>query len=150
MFRSQIVLLLAACVVVFVFQLSKPLSLSAAPRTAPAKSVRPTTDYACALATVDRFLQAWQAENGLVLLTGRAKERVSREEIEAFFSASAPAAYEIARGKPLRPGRYEFPVMLLGSPFPASTSKERHVRRRFSNIVVLRTGNNDWAIDKLP
>lgn len=142
--------MLAAFLVVF--QFSGPLAL-AAPRTVPAKSAALGSDYASALATADRFLQAWQAgdaENGLVLLTSHAREKVSRDEIEAFFSASAPAAYEIAHGKPLRRGRYEFPVMLLGSPSPASPPKDRHVHRRFSNIVVLRTGNNDWAIDTLP
>jgi hypothetical protein len=151
MFRSQAFVLLS--VAFFLFQFSKPLSVLAASRTVPAKSAALGADYASALATADRFLQAWQtgdAENGLALLTGHAREKVSREDLEAFFSAPTPAAYEINRGKPLRRGRYEFPVMLLGRSSPASGAGNGHLRRCFSSIVVLHTGNNDWAIDKLP
>lgn len=120
MIRFQVFVLVGASFLLS--QFSKPIA-SAASRTVPAKSAALGTDYASALATADRFLQAWQtgdAENGMVLLTGHAKEKVSREDLEAFFSASAPAAYEIARGKPLRRGRYEFPVVLLdpASPHP--------------------------------
>jgi len=151
MFRSWGFYLLGASVLLIT--LAQPLALPAAPRTAPARSATVGTDYASALATADRFLQAWQAgdvENGIVLLTGHAKEKVSREDLEAFFSGSSPAAYEISRGKPLHRGRYEFPVMLLGCSSAESTGKSSHLRRRFSSLVVLRTGNNDWAIDKLP
>jgi hypothetical protein len=125
----------------------------AASRTAAPKSDGLATDYASALAAADRFLQAWQAgdaENGIVLLTGHAKQRVSREDLEAFFSASAPVAYEITRGKSPRRGRYEFPVMLLDSSSSESASKNSRLHRRFSNIIVLKTSNRDWAIDKLP
>ncbi|MGA8764301.1 MAG: hypothetical protein WB562_15650 [Candidatus Sulfotelmatobacter sp.] len=149
MFRYQALVLLAASFAVF--QSSNRVALAAS-KTAPAKSAALSTDYLSALAAADRFLQAWQtgdAENGLVLLTGHAKKNFSREDLEAFFSASAPAAYEITRGKPLRRGRYEFPVRLLGCSSPASPAKAGHTRR-LSSIVVLRTGNNDWAIDKLP
>ena len=55
------------------------------------------------------------------------------------------AAYEIARGKLLKPGRYEFPVVLV-----IGSAKSPHTRRRFSSIVVVNTGNNGWAVDKLP
>jgi hypothetical protein len=104
--------------------------------------------YLFALATADRYLHAWQAgdvETGMVLLTAHAKEKVTTDMLEDTFSASGPLAYEIGRGKMLKAGRYEFPVALVG---PALTSK--HARRRFSSIVVLHSGNNEWAVDKLP
>ena len=126
-------------------QPSWPLLLLAVPGSAPAKS---TVDYASALAAADRFLQSWQTgdvETGLVLLTSRAKEKITRNALEDFFSSAAPYAYEIARGRQLRRGRYVFPVVLL-----ERTSKNCRARRRFSTIVVLNTGNYDWAIDKLP
>lgn len=120
---------------------------------APAKSAVLGTDYASALATADRFLQAWQTgdiENGVVLLSDRAKEKVTREDLEAFFSACAPEAYEITRGKLLHHGSYKFPVMLLCSPSAAGATRSSRFHRRFSSIIVLHNGNNDWAIDKLP
>jgi hypothetical protein len=79
------------------------------------------------------------------LLSSRAKETIPEAEIEAFFSTSGASAYEITRGKLSRRGSYEFPVALIAS--PAGSSR---LRRRFSTIVVLKTGNNEWAVDKLP
>lgn len=151
MFQFRTLILLTAAF--FLFQSSGPSSALAASRTVPAKSAVLSNDYASALAAADRFLQAWQtgdAETGLVLLTGHARKAVTRERIEAFFSTSAPAAYEIARGKPVRRDRFEFPVMLLGCSSTSSDAKNGRLHRRFSSIAVLRTGNNDWAIDKLP
>jgi hypothetical protein len=104
--------------------------------------------YAEALATADHFLHAWQTgdlENGMVLLTTRAKEKANHDALEAYFSGSGPQAYEIARGRMVRPGRYAFPVVLVNAA-PGS----KHPRRRFSEIVILNTGHNDWAVDKLP
>lgn len=105
-------------------------------------------DYISALATADRLLQAWQAadaESGLVLLTSHAKERATRDALDGFFSSEGPSAYEIGRGKPLRGGRYQFPVVLL-----TGTASGRRAHRRFSSILVVRTGDKDWAVDKLP
>jgi hypothetical protein len=151
MFRTRVTALLA--VSLFASQILDPLALRAASRSAPAKAAAFAADYAAALATADRFLQAWQAgdtENGIVLLSGHAKEKVSRESLEAFFSGSAPEAYEIGRGKPVRRGHYAFPVTLLGAPSAASAAKPGRLHRRFSSIIVLNTGNNEWAVDKLP
>jgi hypothetical protein len=103
--------------------------------------------YAPALAAADHFLQAWQsgdAENGIALLTSRAKEAATSDGIDKFFSSSAPSAYEIGRGKLIKHGRYEFPVVLVGA------AKNNRSRRQFSSIVVLHSGDNDWAVDKLP
>jgi hypothetical protein len=118
-----------------------------------AKSPSPATldsSYVPALAAVDRFLQAWQAgdiENGMVLLSSHAKESVTAEVVEAFFSNPGPSAYELTRGKLVKRDRYEFPVVLISS---GNGSKNSRMRRRFSSIVVVNTGNNDWAVDKLP
>jgi hypothetical protein len=80
----------------------------------------------------------------MILLTTRAKQSATTDGIERFFSDAGPSAYEISRGKLLKPGRYEFPVVLvLGGASKAP-------RRRFSTIVVVNTGHNDWAVDKLP
>jgi hypothetical protein len=102
-------------------------------------------EYLSALAAADHFLQAWQtgdAENGITLLTQHAKKSVDRDELDKFFSNPQPLGYEIERGKELRRGRYEFPVVLV--------SAGTRVRRRFSSIVVVNTGENGWAVDKLP
>ena len=99
-----------------------------------------------ALAAADRFFHAWQnhdQETGLLLLSDTAKRRSSPGQLESFFSASEPA-YEITQGKKMRSGRYNFAVALFES------SSTRRARRRFSEIAVVRTGKNDWAIDKLP
>jgi hypothetical protein len=129
------------------FVLWAPLSSAAAgakPRTAPA--LDPSYDFA--LAVANHFLQAWQSgdvENGTVLLTGHAKQALSRDDLDRFFSNPDPSAYEIDRGTLKKHGRYEFPVVLV-----TSASKNPHVRRRFSTIVIVNTGKNDWAVDKLP
>ncbi|HEY4905324.1 MAG TPA: hypothetical protein VIH89_17740 [Candidatus Sulfotelmatobacter sp.] len=120
--------------------------LAAATKGKPTKSSATGADYAHALAAADRFLQAWQGgdiESGTVMLTGNAKNNTNRDELDRLFASSAPVAYEIDRGKFLRRGRCEFPVVLLGT-------SPKKPQRRFSTIVVLNTGNNDWAIDKLP
>jgi hypothetical protein len=120
------------------------LSPSAA-KTRPAHDV--DSGYIPALAVADHFLQAWQAgdtENGIALLTSRAKETATTDGIDKFFSNSAPSAYEIGRGKMLKHGRYEFPVVLVGA------SRNNLPRRRFSSIVIVDTGHNDWAVDTLP
>ncbi|SRR5258706_3308767 len=119
------------------------------PATAKTKPA-PTLDpgYVPALAAADHLLHAWQSgdiESGMVLLTTHAKQSVSADVVERFFSDPGPSAYEITRGKLLKPGRYEFPVVLV-----IGNAKNSHPRRRFSSIVVVNTGNNDWAVDKLP
>ena len=120
--------------------------LAAATKTQPTKSSATGADYAHALAAADRFLQAWQGgdiETGTVMLSVNVKNKMNSDELDRLFARSAPAAYEIDHGKFLRRGRYEFPVVLLGT----SAKKSQ---RRFSTIVVLNSGNNDWAVDKLP
>lgn len=110
-------------------------------------SAAPGAGYAHALAAADRFLQAWQSsdvEGGMVLLSNDVKSKLSSDTLEQYFSQTG-LAYEITRGKELSAGRYDFPVVLVTN-IPGT----KCVHRRFSSILVVRTGNNDWAIDKLP
>lgn len=105
--------------------------------------------YGSALAVADRFLQAWQSgdvEHGMVLLSSHAKESATAEDVERFFLGAGAAAFEITRGKALKHDRYEFPIVLISS----GGSKNGRLRRRFTSIVVVNTGHNDWAVDKLP
>jgi hypothetical protein len=132
----------AASLIVFASLL--PSSSAAAGRAAPAGE----SGYVPALAAADHLLQDWQSgdvENGMVLLTRHAKETTTPDVVEKFFSNSGLSAYEIGRGKLLKRGRYEFPVVLV-----TSATKDVRTRHRFSSIVVVNTGNNDWAVDKLP
>jgi hypothetical protein len=105
--------------------------------------------YVSALAAANRFLQAWQNqdhETGLIMLTDDAKEHSSAEQMEAFFSSGTDAAYEIARGKKVNPSRYTFPVTL----FPSQPGVSVPKRPQKSQIVVVRAGKDEWAIDRLP
>lgn len=131
----------AAPLLIFVALL---LALAAMGQAAPV--VEP--GYVSALAAANHLLQAWQSgdvESGMVLLTRHAKKTASPDVVEKFFSNPGPSAYEIGHGKLLKRGRYEFPVVLL-----TSASKDVGKHRRLSSIVVVNTGNNDWAVDKLP
>lgn len=104
------------------------------------------SDYIAALTAVDHLMQAWQSgdtETGVSLLTEHAKKNTSREDLDELFSSAQPKAYEIGRGRMLKAGRYEFPLALA----------DRHghsVRRHFATVVVINTGKNGWAVDKLP
>ncbi|HWY22134.1 MAG TPA: hypothetical protein VNX26_12995 [Candidatus Acidoferrum sp.] len=121
-----------------------PTSLAAKIRPAPVLD----SGYVSALAAADRLMQAWQSgdvENGMVLLTMHAKQAATTDAVEKFFAYVEPSAYEIARGKPLKGGRYEFAVVLV-----TGGAKNSRARRRFSSIVVVNTGINEWAVDKLP
>jgi hypothetical protein len=106
------------------------------------------SSYVSALAAADHFLQAWHSgdvEHGIVLLSSHAKSAATSDTIEIFFSNPQPCAYEITRGKALKNGRYEFPVVLV-----CDTANSRRAHRHFSKIVIVNTGNNDWAVDNLP
>jgi hypothetical protein len=101
--------------------------------------------YILALATANRFLHAWQSgdlEAGMVLLSDHFRHSRNPDEIENFFSGDTYRAFEIAHGKGNR-GRWRFPVVLL-------TVEGGRVHRKFSKIVLVNTGKNDWAVDTLP
>ena len=109
----------------------------------------PGPGYASALAAANRFLQAWQNqdhETGLLMLTDIAKQKSSEDRLEAFFASGHDAAYEIARGRKLKAGCYVFPVAL----FTLLTDSASAARPQKSQIVVVRAGKDEWAIDKMP
>ena len=109
----------------------------------------PDPGYAPALGAANRFLQAWQNqdhETGLLMLTDLAKQNSSEDRTESFFSSGSDSAYEIARGRKLKAGRYAFPVTLFVSRSDQHTSRGPQK----SEIVVVRAGKDEWAIDKLP
>ena len=108
-------------------------------------------DYIAALAAANRFLHAWQSldqETGLLMLSDKLRQQTTEDRLETFFTpaSSAQEAYEISRGKKLKPGRYSFPVALFATP----EGDRRWLRPHFSEIIVTRIGKNDWTIDKLP
>jgi len=109
----------------------------------------PDRGASSALAAANRFLQAWQnqdRETGLLMLTDAAKHASSQERTDGFFSSGSDAAYEIARGRKLKTGRYAFPITL----FTADSNSGQPGRPLRSKIVVVRAGRDEWAIDKLP
>jgi hypothetical protein len=135
---------LARCILVLI---CLPFSVTFLSAKTPPEPIL-DSGYMLALGAADHFLQAWQSgdvESGMVLLDGHAKRAATPEVVERFFSNPGASAYEIARGKLVKPGRYEFPVVLL-----TGAAKNSHPRRRFSSIVVVNTSDDDWAVDKLP
>jgi len=101
--------------------------------------------YAFALAAANHFMHAWQTgdvENGMVLLSDHLRHTQNPDQLEQFFSNATDRAFEITRGHGHQ-GRYSFPIVLV-------TSRGSHVTRRFSEIILIETGKNDWVVDKLP
>jgi hypothetical protein len=140
---SQLVRYAAANLCLLFFPLST-FSVSTPTKVALPSPLNP--GYVSALAVADRFLQAWQAgdaENGIAMLTEHAKKGMNPDDLDKFFSASDSSAYEVDRGKRMRRGHYEFPVVLVNR----SANK---LHRKFSSIVIVNTSNNEWAVDKLP
>lgn len=122
------------------------LCLAAAART-PRHASRPASDpaYSSALAAANRFLHAWQNEDheaGIVMLADSARQDLSPATLQAFFSPGPNAAYEIAHGQRLHPGEYSFPLVLFGS--------SQGLHRRSCKLIVVRSGKDDWAVEKLP
>jgi hypothetical protein len=108
-------------------------------------------EYVEALAAANRFLHTWQSqdhEGGLLMLSDEAKRRTSEDRLEKFFSkpSNIIEAYEIGHAKTFKGRRYIFPVTLF------EVVDGKRVRPRYSQVVVIRTGTgeDDWAIDRLP
>jgi hypothetical protein len=124
------------------------LSLTAiSPARTPRRVARSASDpaYSSALAAANRFLYAWQNqdhETGIVMLADSARQNISRDMLQAFFSPGPDAAYEIAHGQRLKPGEYSFPLVLFGA------SQGPH--RRYCKLILVRSGKDDWAVEKLP
>jgi hypothetical protein len=107
-------------------------------------------EYVAALSSANRFMNAWQTQDheaGIILLTDTAKHQVPEDRLRAFFApgSAIQQGYEISRGKKLQPGRYTFPVALF-----EIGPDHKWVHPRFSQIIVVNTGKDDWAVDKLP
>jgi hypothetical protein len=121
--------------------------LTARTRAAPARSAV-DQEYIAALATANRFLQAWRSQdrNGILLLSGKVKGQTAEEHLQSLFSRAdnAQEAYEISGGRKLKAGRYIFSVALFNS------RNGTWMQRRSSRIIVTRVGKNHWAVDKLP
>jgi len=73
------------------------------------------------------------------------KSSTSEDELESFLASPAPRAFEIKHGKRVHAGVYEFPVVLLGPPVGNC-----RIAVRLSTVVVSRTTNDQWVVEKLP
>jgi hypothetical protein len=108
------------------------------------------SDYISALAAANHFLQAWQMhdeETAVLLLTNAAKQHCSEERLDSFFASDSQAAYEIGRGKRLKTGRFLFPVTILAG---AHSTLSGSSRPHHTKLIVTRTENGEWGVDKLP
>ena len=101
--------------------------------------------YTLALSAANHFLHAWQSgdlETGVVLLSDSVRHSQNPDKFEEYFTSTGDRGFEIARGIG-KHDRYRFAVALV-------TNEAGRIRRRFSEIVVVNSGKNNWAIDKLP
>ena len=105
----------------------------------------PDSSYRSALAAANRFLQAWQAqdhETGILMLTDRARQQASSDKLQEFFSPGDHAAYEIRHGRRLNGGEYVFPVVLFGT--------SQNSQSRVCRLLMIHTGKEEWAVNRLP
>ena len=112
------------------------------------RSQHPTVDpeYSAALAAANRFLYAWQTqdhETGIMMLSDDARQRVSPDQLQEFFSPAATAAFEIQHGRRLNNRVYAFPAVLFGL---TGVPQRAHG----CTILIARTGKNEWSVQKLP
>ena len=118
------------------YRLTRRPSLRSPPRTA----CFPLTQVASPIGAMSprwerKSLSSGMAESGQrnrpVDADRRCQAAQLRREIDAFFSSGVDAAYEIARGKKMKGGRYAFPVTLFlsiptqSSPTQASAAEIR-------------------------
>lgn len=112
----------------------------------PAGSI--DSGYVSALATANRFLQAWQTEDheaGLLLVSDDAKNRTSEDRFEKFFDpgGNLQRGFQVGQGSKIKAGRYSFPVKLY-----ERSDGQSHVRT--SQLLVVDSGGKEWVIDRLP
>lgn len=101
--------------------------------------------YVVALATANRFLNAWQTgdlETGMLLLSNHARRTQSAESVENFFSRNSNRAFEISHGKCDR-NACRFPVVMLNE-------EKSRTHRKFSEIVLVNDGTAEWVVDNVP
>ncbi len=122
---------------------------SARARTHPTNDNTSHPDYVYALAAANHFMHAWQTgdtENGMIELSDGLRHSQNADNLEEYFSnsnsISKARSFEITRGTG-HTGRYDFPVVLV-------SLRGSRVIRKFSDIVLIETGKNDWTVDKLP
>ena len=77
------------------------------------------------------------------MLSDTARQSLSPDKLQSFFSPGPDAAYEIARGRRVNSAVYEFPVVLFGA---SAASSRPHV----CTVIVTRSGKSEWVVDKLP
>ena len=103
-------------------------------------------EHNSALATADRFLAAWMSgEFGVAESLMSPAYKGSSDDLESFLASPCPCAFEIKHGKTVRPGTYEFPVVLFRP--PAGNS---HISVQSSTILVSRATDDHWLVEKLP
>ena len=134
-----------------IYLLALILASSSYPLSARTRPEPVDRDYLTALAVADKFLNAWQTqdqETAALLLDDHLREPVSEEKLQALFSPppGTQSAYEIARGRKLALGRYEFPVTL----FRVTSASPKWLYPKPTTLVIVRADKDDWLIDKLP
>jgi hypothetical protein len=78
-----------------------------------------------------------------MMLSDAAREHVSPEQLQVFFSPTDMAAFEIEHGRKLSTRSYAFPVVLFGR---AAASERPHG----CTVVLVKAGKDDWVVEKLP
>jgi hypothetical protein len=99
-----------------------------------------------ALAAANRFLHAWQTqdhETGIMMLSDEARQTMTRDRLQEFFSPGPDAAFEIQHGQRLSSGEYAFPVVLFG------LSKDPP-HAYVCSLEIAKSGKDDWAVNRLP
>ncbi len=148
---------LAACLFLLTAFSTAPAWARANSRSAQPESPL-DRDYIFALAAANHFLHAWQTgdlEAGTLLLSDRLRHSQNADKLEQYFSNGTNRAFEITRGHGRR-GRYRFPAVLVTLRGASEETRDgtraatRHLTRKFSEIILVDTGKNDWVVDKLP
>lgn len=77
-----------------------------------------------------------------MMLTDTARQQVSDDKLQEFFSPGDHAAFEIQRGRRINGGEFVFPVVLFGT--------AQNAQPRACRVVIMRTGKDEWAVNRLP
>ena len=77
-----------------------------------------------------------------MMLTDAARQQVSADKLQEFFSPGEHAAFEIQRGRRINGGEFVFPVVLFGT--------AQNERPRACRLVIMRTAKDEWAVNRLP
>lgn len=123
------------------------------PTTRPAQATDYDDQYVAALASADAFCQAWKQRDeaaGRALLSKRFLRKYPDSRIaDAIVGRTGPdhAAYEIASGRRLGPGRYGFDVKLL---FTYSGLHGARIEPADQQVVVVRDPAGNWKVDRFP